>query len=147
MYESGSLYSVQIFRDGEEIAAESRRYIGEDLYVIVRNREETGDDTQGKILSSVFYKVELTEGAGETVGDENENVIPLYSAVKVTAENVDTYYTADGASYVDIRTDDNTVRLLTLDSTVLAWSRKAVTTNEQRRIRSLRRTKAPIPSK
>lgn len=120
MYESGSLYSVQIFRDGEEIAAESRRYIGEDLYVIVRNREETGDDTQGKILSSVFYKVELTEGAGETVGDENENVIPLYSAVKVTAENVGTYYTADGASYVDIRTDDNTVMLLTLGSTVLA---------------------------
>ena len=109
------------------MTADSIRYIGEDLYFIVRTREQTGesgetegDAEQGKILSTTYYKIVLTDKTDETVGEENDNIVPLYGTVTVTAENVDTYYTADGASYVDIRTDDNTVMLLTLGSTVLA---------------------------
>lgn len=63
----------------------------------------------------------FTDKTGEAVGDiPAEDIVPAYGTVTVTSETVSTYYTADGASYVDIRTDDNTVMLLTLDSTVLA---------------------------
>ena len=127
-FAAGSVFSVRLeTAEGEALTADSIRYIGEDLYFIVRTREQTGesgetegDAEQGKILSTTYYKIVLTDKTDETVGEENDNIVPLYGTVTVTAENVDTYYTADGASYVDIRTDDNTVMLLTLGSTVLA---------------------------
>lgn len=113
-YAAGSLFSVQIVKEGETLEADWTGYIGDDIYVIMRTREETQDDTEGKILSSTYYKVVLTEDKGESVGETNEKVIPVYASVTVTEESATTYYTADNGSYVDILTGSNTVKLLVI---------------------------------
>ena len=40
-YAAGSLFSLQILKDGERLASDWAGYIGEDLYVVVREREES----------------------------------------------------------------------------------------------------------
>lgn len=113
-YQAGSLFSVQIVKDGETLQADWTGYIGEDIYVVTRTREATQDETEGKILSSTYYKVVLTEDKGESVGETNEKVIPVYASVTVTEESANTYYTADNGSYVDILAESNTVKLLVI---------------------------------
>lgn len=124
-YQAGSLFSVQIVKDGETLEAEWTGYIGEDIYVVARTREETQDDTQGKILSTTYYKVVLTEKTGESVDETNDKVIPVYASVTVTEEAANTYYTADGNSYVDITAESNTVKLLVIGKTTYAITESA----------------------
>ena len=124
-YAAGSLFSLQILKDGERLASDWAGYIGEDLYVVVREREESQDEeTPGKILSTTYYKVVLTEQTGDEVGETKKGV-PVYEAVTVTQETVATYYTADASAYVDVSAADNAVKMLVIGTTTYPISESA----------------------
>ena len=128
---AGSLFSVQLTKDGQPIKADWQGYIGEDVYYVARTREEVPEaeegeeQEEGKILSTTYYKVELVEESSDQVGETNENVIPVYAKVTLTAEAANTYYTADETTYVDITAESNEVRLLVIGSRIYTVTQSA----------------------
>ena len=117
-YAPGSVFSLELTdAAGQVLTYDIIGYIGEDLYYIVREREETEGDEPGRITSSTYYKLVFTDKTGETVGDiPAEDIVPAYGTVTVTSETVSTYYTADGSFYVDIDANNN-VRIIFSEST------------------------------
>ena len=111
-FAAGSLFDVQLSKDGTPIEADWKGYIGEDVYFVTRTREEMpeGSEEEGKILSSTYYKIVLVEDTGEQVGEEDDAIIPVYASATLAAESAATYYTEDGG-YVDIAVESNTVKL------------------------------------
>ena len=89
--------------------------MNDDWYVITREYSEVeeGSSETPKIVSTTYFKIELEER--DDLPDEfqiSENIkIPLikpYKSATVTkTENIKTYYTADGKSYVDIDAENN----------------------------------------
>ena len=61
--------------------------------------EQEGKKTDGKLLSSTYYRVELTEK--ENTSLENVNAVGLYEAVSVTRIDMTVYVSADGKSYLE----------------------------------------------
>ena len=99
----GSIFDVQLKKDGEELKAEAIMYKDNYVYYIVREKSE-----DGVITSTKYYKLLLTEEGSDDSGsiggeeEEESKVIPLYVKVEVTEQIVSTIYTEDGASFVDI---------------------------------------------
>jgi hypothetical protein len=109
-YSAGAIFSIELFDGEEAIEADTIRYIGNDLYYIVRTRDSETDE----ILSTTYYKLVLKQ-VEELPDEENDNVIKPYQSVTVTSFAVQTYYDADKQNYVDI--DENGVKLLCLNGT------------------------------
>jgi hypothetical protein len=96
-YTIGALSSIDLLDNtGKVITADSKRYINDDLYYIVRTK-----DDNGKITSTTYYKIDLTTRTS-SLDEANDNVVQPYESVTVTVEETVTIYTADGTSYVDI---------------------------------------------
>ena len=64
-------------------------------------RETTEDEV---ITSTVYYTIELTEQSdtGAVEGEENSGKVMPIESVSVTMETVETIYSEDGLSFVDI---------------------------------------------
>ena len=79
---------------GEEIKIDTGRIEENTLILIQRAKNDAG-----KIISTKYYYIAFTSvGAGEVGFDD----INPYASMKVTVEDVETIYSADGKSYVDI---------------------------------------------
>lgn len=92
--------------DGNELPVDAKGRIGEDLFYISRTFETLEDDKKGKILSTVYIKIELKDKDEIQDGDGEEEpavkVVPLYDSVVLTPIVMTTCYTADDKTYVDI---------------------------------------------
>ncbi|MBO4262422.1 MAG: hypothetical protein J5903_01410, partial [Clostridia bacterium] len=71
----------------------------------VEDVDENGDPItkNGKILSSVYYKVDLTENESDIL--ENENAVNTYKSVSVTEMEITVYVSEDEKSYVELFSD------------------------------------------
>ena len=111
----GALYNIKLSKGGEAINANNIVRIGDSWYYIVRTQND-----EKKFVSATYYKLDLEEeeddgtvDGKETAdgeeGEEGEEVqntkIPLYKSVKLATFEVDTYYSDDGNTYVDIGKD------------------------------------------
>ena len=101
----GRLYSLAIATvDGDTVTAiepDSIFNIKNVWNIIVR---ETDPDTK-KIISSVFYKIPMTEK--EIGSGINDKLVKPYASVSLEViKNVETVYSEDGKSYVDILGDE-----------------------------------------
>ena len=87
--------------------------MNDEWYIIGRTYSEATEETPAKLLSTTYFKIELTErdDLPESFEKPSGLKIPLikpYASITVTKiENVTTYYTADGKSYVDIDENNN----------------------------------------
>ena len=95
-YTAGSIFSMSLSKDGEQLENALIGYFDDKLCYIIREEDAEGNKT------TTYYWVEFTEGASE-----DENVIPLYTQVSVTEEAVTTYYTSDGNGYIDVDGENN----------------------------------------
>ena len=104
---TGGIFDVQLSKDGEEIEKDAIMYKDNSVYYIVREKSE-----DGVITATKYYKLLLTEEGSDLSGsiggetEEETKVIPLYIKVEVKEQIVETLYTEDGASFVDIHEEE-----------------------------------------
>ena len=111
----GDYFSFELSKDNTAIDNDGVYLLGGTLYYVVRTEDE-----DGKITSTTYYKLVLTEKSSGTVGGEEEtssNVLPVYESATVTPVAVSTLYNTAGDTYADIMTDDNKVVLLSINGT------------------------------
>lgn len=97
-YPAGSVWSIKIFEGENELELDLGIIREGVFYYVVRDRNE-----DGKITSTVYYKLTFTDKVSEGSGEDEETVgVPFYDKVEVEALNVRTLYTSDNVSYIDI---------------------------------------------
>lgn len=95
-YSQGDYWSVSLYKEEEELDADVILIIEGTLYYVVR---ET--DADGKILSTVYYEISLTENEPVSV-EEGESVpLPTFASATVEMMNMVTVYDATGEAYID----------------------------------------------
>ena len=76
------------------------------MVLVSRVREETEDGSQGKITSSKFYVLTVENDVEENV--ETSSVVPAVKSISMEIWNVETIYSADGKSFIDVTTISET---------------------------------------
>lgn len=76
---------------------------------------EGGDPAEGEADGP---DPDLDDGEGEEEDTTNRNPLPVFKDVTVRHISADTYYTADGANYVDVSEDKQEVLMVVIGSTV-----------------------------
>lgn len=108
-YKPGAVFTVKLTYNEEVIEPESFLLKDGVVYCVVRTKGE--DDV---ITATEYYKIVFTEKDGGTVGEETSTIVKLYESVEVSKESIQTLYTEDGKSFVDI-SEENGVMLLSLE--------------------------------
>lgn len=140
-YAPGSVFKIELTKNGEVLTADNLVTYNGDLYYIVREKNE-----EGIITKTEYYKVilkeavsgEITGGAGKTEGEGTEGeetegdvtqggiaggteeqpvekpTVELYDSADVILVTAQTTYTEDGKSYIDI-IDGNKVMLVSIE--------------------------------
>ncbi len=106
-YAAGTFYNAKLYKNDEIVECDKILIVKGNLCFIAR----TYDD-QGKIASSTYYNVVLTEKESDAIEGE-ETGVAVYESVSVTEESVTTVYSSDGKSYVDF--DGNEIKLIVID--------------------------------
>ena len=104
-YSAGTYFTFGLAKDGVEIDSYNVMLNDGKLFYIVRTTDETG-----KIVSTDYYQLDLTEkssgsleGEGGGEGENTENkALPVYESATVTKYTAETVYTEDGKYFVDI---------------------------------------------
>ncbi len=108
----GKIVDVQILvKDGDTyVEADQDGFftLNDELYVISRTREEGSD----RILSTVYYILDLVEKTAESVEGEENTKVEIYLSATVQTPSVKTYYDAEARCYVDVDTDAGRVLLI-----------------------------------
>lgn len=95
-YAVGDYWSVVLYKDGVQLESDVILLVKGTLYYAVREK-----DASDKILSTVYYKIELAENPPAEV-EEGESVpMPTFASVTVTVQPMTTVYDSTGAAYVD----------------------------------------------
>ncbi len=110
-YSVGSVYSAQLFYNGEAIKSDTAYVSNNMLYVIVRNN---GED--GKILTSTYYIITF-ERATSDAGEGTKIPMPPYNKASVEKKEAYAVYTNEG-DIVEIFEESNEVVALCIDGTV-----------------------------
>lgn len=99
----GAFYSIKLFKDDVEIESAANIYATSLSKVYYVLREKTDD---GKITSTTYYTIEITEktdtGVGSDEEEKNPYILSLIDTVTVSCETVETIYSEDGLSFVDL---------------------------------------------
>lgn len=99
----GAFYSIMLFKDDVEIESAANIYATSLSKVYYVLREKTDD---GKITSTTYYTIEITEktdtGVGSDEEEKNPYILSLIDTVTVSCETVETIYSEDGLSFVDL---------------------------------------------
>lgn len=99
----GAFYSIKLFKDDVEIEPAANIYATSLSKVYYVLREKTDD---GKITSTTYYTIEITEktdtGVGSDEEEKNPYILSLIDTVTVSCETVETIYSEDGLSFVDL---------------------------------------------
>lgn len=99
----GAFYSIKLFKDDVEIESATNIYATSLSKVYYVLREKTDD---GKITSTTYYTIEITEktdtGVGSDEEEKNPYILSLIDTVTVSCETVETIYSEDGLSFVDL---------------------------------------------
>ena len=93
---AGAVFTMSLKKGGESLTADTAVAVGGVWHYVTRTYENN------KIVSTTYYKLDLTVSG--TGGVEEDTAAPVYSSLKVTAMAMETYYTEDGLSYVDVDT-------------------------------------------
>ena len=112
-YAPGAVFTLQLTYNEEVIEPESFLLKDGVVYCVVRSTNE--DDV---ITATEYYKIIFTEKDSGAVGEVETNIVQIYQSVAVSKENIQTLYTEDGKSYVDI-SEENGVMLLALEKKML----------------------------
>lgn len=106
---SGAFYNVKLSKAEQEISATTIYVNGNEFIYIVRTFDEDGVT----ITDSTYYNILLVEG--ENMDDET---LPEYVSATVTETKVKTYYSENGANYVDVDETNHKVLLIAYNNTV-----------------------------
>ena len=116
----GAFYSIKLFKkDGDggdyvEVESATNIYAPSLSKVYYVLREKTED---GKITSTTYYTIEITEktdaGVGSDEEEKNPYILSLIDTVTVSCETVETIYSEDGKSFVDF-SSTNGILLMSL---------------------------------
>lgn len=109
-YNPGAVFTLKLTNNGEAIETESFLLKDGIVYCIVRTKGEND-----VITATEYYKVVFTEKDSGTVGEEESTIVAIYESVTVSKENIQTLYTEDGKSFVDI-SEKTGVMLLALET-------------------------------
>ncbi|MBQ2712405.1 MAG: InlB B-repeat-containing protein [Clostridia bacterium] len=104
----GSLYSVMLKKNGEEMAYDIILQMDSEYYYVVRERDENG-----VITSTRYFKISLVEEKpelGEETTEQKPGLTLIESAV-IAEVAVNTLYNADGTTFADI-TEDGVILLV-----------------------------------
>lgn len=96
----GAFFTITLYKNDEKIEP-TNIYVPSLTKVYYVVRETTEDEV---ITSTVYYTIELTEQSdtGAVEGEENSGKVMPIESVSVTMETVETIYSEDGLSFVDI---------------------------------------------
>ena len=111
-YTAGDIFSIELVQNGEVIPVYTLGYINDELYYIYREL-----DDNGRITATTYYRVVLSDTTGGSVEDPEDEIVLPYLSVKLIVEEMTTYTTADGSTYVDIDAQNN-VRLIKLGTSL-----------------------------
>lgn len=95
-YNIGGLFSAKLKKGEEEIDYSEIYQIDNVYHYVVKEY-----DDNKVITKTTYYKLELVEKEGSSVG-EDENVVKAYESVTITEIEGITYTTADGKTFVDV---------------------------------------------
>ena len=95
-------------------------------YYVSRTYAENEDGSQGKIISTKYYRVEFVEDISGGILEEDSPVILPYASASIELEEAITKYSADEKSYVDMIGDE--VKILSFNGTL--YLAKTTTKNE-----------------
>lgn len=107
----GSVFSITLKQNGEEVKADNIIIKDEAYYYIVRDKDENG-----VITATRYYKLTFKEAHSGELEEEESVIIPLYETAEVVSLSVQTLYTEDGESYVDICEDTDIMVFSVKDS-------------------------------
>lgn len=147
-YTRGQYKSLKLFKDGEELTADTIYLYNDTLFFIIRTQNENGTNTaaeyfvisfkvaesdvpsigegseggnldgEGEDVNADGNDVKDGEGEGEEEETENRNPLPVFESASVRYFSTATYYSADGANFVDISEETHDVLMITIGKTV-----------------------------
>lgn len=97
-WSQGLFRGIVLEKDGKEIAYSGAILSGDKSVILYISRET---DENGKITSSVYYRLSFTENSGVELGEEKE-VLATYKSVTVGREEMTVLCTADGETFIEI---------------------------------------------
>ena len=99
---AGDIYTIFLKKGTQDLKAEALLAVGDTIYYVVRERENQGDKV-GKITSTKYYYIKLTEAEeDDSVAGGVTTEVRDYKSATVTEEDVTTYYMENGVVYVDV---------------------------------------------